>query len=577
MYKYILGIIILCIIGNGFMSCHFLSGKTGPNPNRQVEKPMEEPEMLKEKCFYETIPGDATITRIAKVKTSEESLYGFEEYAVYYKFRPYRNSLAHLTIGKTFRHYIKMNEQGINPGKKYIEKYKIKEGKEYQMSMKKLKSGVCKPFEFKSDLLPNDYIDVRMSHEETVFENYGLVKHGGCQYDTIRGHIKILNIKKAPLSAKDDTPYQGYEVEYKFIPKERISDFHKAEFEVRTFRHFLFYENQPIYPSMSYLKRHNIKEGVIFSGQMLIAAVRGCTPYVNLCSQMPVEDLTELYQVALNSNYAKKHCYFDTLVGMVHVIGVYKVKEAVESELNYDEYEILYQFFPLTAQGIKPVYRDLIYKVWTHKLSYNGKEVNPGLDYINKYILVKGRQMAAQLRLNRHGVCAPYDLWAEYLPTNDLAEIHTNKNRKVAKPVAAAPVRSFEQKIELRDLPRYQNPSICRYGEVEGYIKFHTIKAPDPGAASKYGYVPYIVKFYFTPLEEVDTRYVQPMHQFELILTRRDGQAFFPSKSYLQKYGVTTGAVREAKLKYRLDLGQCQPYIFDISGIPNDLFFTNGN
>jgi len=85
---------------------------------------------------------------------------------------------------------------------------------------------------------------------------------------------------------------------------------------------------------------------------------------------------------------------YEVLPGLAKVISIKAVKTAAESDLNYDEYEVLFHFIPMQGDELLEILKD---KALEFKLSYHFSQVPVGPAYIQKMKLREGTSYAMDL------------------------------------------------------------------------------------------------------------------------------------------------------------------------------------
>jgi len=427
-----------------------------------------------------------------------------------------------------------------------------------------------------------------------------------CDYMVYRGAAKIVEIKKLKKGTQEAF-YVPYEIRFSFLPN--IKDDQSKRFEGRLFTLFLDKENEKYFPGPEYIKKYNISKGM--SVPMVVKIVRSgiCSPVICESRQLPSHDLFEMDlppPIDTTDLLAKSggNCDYQKIDGIAKITYVTKIRSSSRSLYNYDEYRVMYQFMPTRRMPVNDKYSNFFNQNWTHTIFYKDRTVNPGPQYLKKHKIYKDARFPAQMYLLRNGSCNPYIFKCASIPEDDYAEVEEGLERvkKVILSVAEAQNRKLdEQEIEslmrrepisperpamqvspvqrttptdlpeLYSQPHYDVASSCQYQTTTGFARIVNIDyANQSGPFELYPYRPIVIKFMFTNMARGDKDYLDPMKVYEWHL-ERDGKLFYPGKVYAARYALFPGAVKEVNLRYKVDGGACQPYIFSSADMPNDL------
>lgn len=117
-------------------------------------------------------------------------------------------------------------------------------------------------------------------------------------------------------------------------------------------------------------------------------------------------------------------CSYEVLYGLAQVTKVEKVRNASESDLGYDEYQISYQFIPMEGGELLPEYRNIDMPFY---LRGQGMDVPVGPAYLKRYQIHQGNKYAAKVLQTDQSsaACPAYVLESTGMP-NDLFEARGN-------------------------------------------------------------------------------------------------------------------------------------------------------
>lgn len=116
-------------------------------------------------CSYDKYPGKAKITKIVKTDASRQQAkegWGYEGVEIWFTFTPDKP----LPAGRWWSDRVGGPQLfqllSCYPGEKYVEKYGIKEGKEFPATLSIIKEGACSPIGYDlKGLDPTDYFESR--------------------------------------------------------------------------------------------------------------------------------------------------------------------------------------------------------------------------------------------------------------------------------------------------------------------------------------------------------------------------------------------------------------------------------
>lgn len=507
-------------------------------------------------CAYETVHGKAKIKSIQLNRPKGESYLGYDEYVVLFEFEPYKKEYAKHAEGRTFRHFVTNRGILTNPGKFYIEKYKLQEGALFQMKMELLKEGHCTPIKFWSPELENDLLDYENANKENRQNDLELQFNAKCLYDTIPGLATVVSIEP-DLNPKTLLPYQGYLIKYKFTPNDGTKNLKSADFEWQTFTHYIFKGPKKIMPGSDYIETYKIKQGGFYDMTMYsLKDGEECTSLFTESEHFPHYDYTELFSHNPTEEFIQTACDYDTLLGNIFIMEVRKFLEASQSKYGVDQYLVTYKFVPFQRNIKHPNYSTLENKAIVLMLKGRGKkEFFPGPQYLEKYKIKEGAIYKGKLALLNEGPCRNYKYGIEGIDFFDLEEIFPSKEEEAPQAVAQkAKVQNVISKRNTDDRFR------CRYASADGYLRVVNVQKNYLANKDNSTDFPMSVSFIFTPLAMIDDMRVPKMKQYNLVM-EQGGYFVHPPESYVNAQGIKGGMNKSVKIYYQVS-GTCESFVF---------------
>jgi hypothetical protein len=145
---------------------------------------------------------------------------------------------------------------------------------------------------------------------------------------------------------------------------------------------------------------------------------------------------------------------YEVLPGLAKVISIRVVKAAAKSTLNYDEYEILFQFIPMQGEELLEILKD---KALEFKLSYHFSQVAVGPAYIQKMNLTEGTSYAMDLcQLKSKGVNTERFFYESKALENNLFEAYNDIVDGLYLKLSFDAINSLHIQVDIKKLSKVE-------------------------------------------------------------------------------------------------------------------------
>lgn len=355
---------------------------------------------------YEVLSGLAEITSIQKVKAAKESRLGYDEYQVLFRFSPMEgHALLQILEGKELELKLEHRSSSVLLGPAFIKKMNLKVGTKYAMNLFQTKSGG---------------LNVRRYfYEIKAFENQ-LYKAYDSLIDLL-GRTLCLDSVDSMLVEVDYDALTGaarralMDAELKRGLENKVfvkPQFTKSTAQFLSKHETLLEEYEAAIRVLAQLEEKKYQEQLMKEA----AEKKAAKGLVEKIKAMKNETISSV----VNQTEIVRGCYYEVVPGLAEVTAINVVKEAAESNLHYNEYQVLFKFTPMEGHTLLEELRDTTLEFF---LYHRGDKVRVGPAYIKAKAVHIGTRYAMTLYQKRNrAVCSEQYTYASKALDNDLFE-----------------------------------------------------------------------------------------------------------------------------------------------------------